>query len=311
MDITTAVKAFLNRFQWTPSKLGNECPTIDRPSYRNMSTQTVDESSTLSQDVLAYDSKRLDETTQACLPKAIDPDNFEGYYEGSSNHDQDFRDGFSITLAGETEDDYTAGQSRFVVASDGTKQCAALLMTLHLSSLVQNAINAEREDSDFSEQAAADQQELSHLALAIECEISCREYLLEQENIDGSAGEEESESDAAMSREVQNLRLLLEDVDCRYHCIGEKLLQERIKLQRCRNDLTRGLEQAFVHAELVEDRFYDPDFCADPLDLQQEYSTFCQRLREAEEGCHVDVAASGVASNGDIPCLELLDPVEY
>ena len=77
--------------------------------------------------------------------EAAAPEHEEDDPEWTFEEAQSVRDQVYVTFNTEAKDDYTDGPARFMVAQDGVKHCAALLITFGLSQTIQEAILGHRE----------------------------------------------------------------------------------------------------------------------------------------------------------------------
>ncbi|KAI6843340.1 hypothetical protein KC332_g3580 [Hortaea werneckii] len=179
---------------------------------------------------------------------------------------QAIRNASYIVSTGEEPDDYTEGPARLVAASDGIKDCAALLLTWELSARIQQVVQAQR-DHHRSRQKAVRQLEVAlNFEMDLETEIANHDlgflcWRLKSSPTKGlsQAADFQRTSETAALAEVQSA-------------------------------VTVVLEEAFVHAQLVtSDIAGMPDL--PDLDLQTEYLNY--RSTQHEDGDNTN--AYGVA----------------
>ncbi|SMR52179.1 unnamed protein product [Zymoseptoria tritici ST99CH_3D1] len=304
---------FLNRFQWAaifgtkarrppcelksgawtfPALWRAEGVTAGQPHCRDVGTQTMDENTINPPSDHEYDVEEPEEWIPTSPPKTGSDGRPEHDEIDQVADEQDVRDGFYVSMEEELSDDYTAGPARFVVATDGIKDCGALLMTHDLSGLVKQALHAERKYAKAEQLEIDSRVQLMNLESGVEREIRAHEYRLRQHKSDEVATDEPESS--ASSKELENLRLLLKDIEQRKRTATAQLNTQAMILRSCNKALMACLEDAFTCAEIAEPEPQEPEIYVEPLDVQQEYQAFCERLRGIEEG---SPASSVVALN--------------
>lgn len=83
--------------------------------------------------------------------------------------------GMALQFEGEDESDYTDGPVRLVAATDSTKPCAALLISLDLSKKIQAAIHCERDFESNERKTIAEQEGLIDFVTQLRIDIEERE----------------------------------------------------------------------------------------------------------------------------------------
>jgi hypothetical protein len=313
-----ATMAFLNRFQWaiafgararqlayeSPTKTTttstaqqNESSITGQSCYQDQATQTSDAGTNDSPCAFCGQNEQPDEPPQDQLAEESSTGQISDCGESDEAVDeQSVREDMYVRILDEAEDDYTAGPSRLVLAPDGIRDdCPALLVTLELSGLVQQAIYAERRYAQ-AERLELDQGfQLMNLESAVSREIRAHEYHLERDGSDESASSKHS---TAADKELENLRLMLENIEQRKRTAAAQLTTEAMYLHDCHKALAACLEESFTVAELVQPEEENEPGEVALLDLQEEYHAFCQQLREMEEGSQASsVAALDVKGN--------------
>ncbi|SMY23876.1 unnamed protein product [Zymoseptoria tritici ST99CH_1A5] len=308
----SATMAFLSRFQWASifGATSRQLPCIKsieqessssfvepdskaarRQNYRDNSTQTCDESTPVFDndgvDEAEHTSERSpDEDTDEVLDDRCRSENtFDDIDE------QSLREERYVRIHDEVEEDYTAGPSRLVLATDGLKEdCPALLMTLELSACIQQTIYAEREFAKEKQLALDQHFQLENLEWKVRREIEAHEY--RRRKTDSEDNTVETPVSTSSAKEVDNLHLMLENVKQRISTADVQRNTQAMILQECSEALNACLEESFIAAEIVHPAVLEPEIDVEPLDLQQEYQAFCEQLREMEEGSQASSVAA-------------------
>ncbi|KAI7349399.1 hypothetical protein KC357_g6488 [Hortaea werneckii] len=204
-----------------------------------------------------------------------------------NDEQQAIRNASYIVSTGEEPDDYTEGPARLVAASDGIKDCAALLLTWELSARVQQAVQARR-DHDRSRQKAVRQLEVAlKFEMALETEIANHESRLSMLEAEEFA---DQETVVALHEELATLKSILRDSCEARQAADVQRTSETAALAEVQSAVTAMLEEAFVHAQLVASDIAGMPDLAD-LDLQTEYLKYCSAQDEDGD----DTNASTVA----------------
>ncbi|KAI7212565.1 hypothetical protein KC333_g7062 [Hortaea werneckii] len=192
-----------------------------------------------------------------------------------------------IISTGEEPDDYTEGPARLVVASDGIKECAALLLTWELSAKIQQAVEAQRDHDRLRQKAVRTLEVALNFEMNLETEIANHESrlsMLETEEIP------DQERVVALQEELATLKSMLKDSCEARQAADVQKASESAALAEVQSGVIVALEEAFVHARLVaSDVAGMPDI--PDLDLQTEYLKY--RSAQHEDGD--DTNASTVA----------------
>lgn len=191
---------------------------------------------------------------------------------------QALRDAYYIAFSSEDENDYTAGPVRFIAAADGYKDCAAILMTMELSSKIQIAVQAQR----VYKQAQLDNRDQRQAFMMLEGEIearlaSCRARLLAFQK----DGRESDPAATELEQHHEILTVLLDDVEKRRDAARTHL---QVHADNLRNKYAAAigiLEEAFVAGSLVEQDAEVYESPCTAFNLDTEYATFCEKLKGA------------------------------
>jgi hypothetical protein len=204
----------------------------------------------------------------------------------------------------EEEDDYTDGPARFVLAVDGIKHCAALLMTYELSKKIQKAIHGHRKYLRAENAGLSQRQSLSRLENGVRREISScntRLAILEEEN------RLDSEDGRKLGKQLENLELMLSDVQGRREAVLADVEFQARQLRSLQAAANVGLEEAFIRANLMEQEEEESEPESERLDVHQEYDTFCRKLETAHDE-HFEFAGPPLDTNTEH--LEIPQPSE-
>ncbi|KAI7177125.1 hypothetical protein KC316_g9703 [Hortaea werneckii] len=204
-----------------------------------------------------------------------------------SDEQQAIRNESYIINTGEEPDDYTEGPARLVVASDGIKECAALLLTWEFSAKIQQAVEAQRNHDRLCQKAVRTLEVALNFEMDLETEIANHESrlsMLETEEIP------DQERIVALQEELAALKSMLKDSCEARQAADVQKTSETAALAEVQAVVITALEEAFVHARLVaSDVAGMPDI--PDLDLQTEYLKY--RSAQHEDGD--DTNASTVA----------------
>ncbi|KAI7543507.1 hypothetical protein KC331_g7359 [Hortaea werneckii] len=204
-----------------------------------------------------------------------------------SDKQQAIRNESYITSTGEEPDDYTERPARLVVASDGIKECAALLLTWELSAKIQQAVEAQRSHDRLRQKAVRTLEVTLNFEMDLETEIANHESrlsMLETEEIPNQ------ERVVALQEELATLKSMLKDSCEARQAADVQKTSETAALAEVQAVVITALEEAFVHARLVASDVAGMAEIPD-LDLQTEYSHY--RSAQHEDGD--DTNASTVA----------------
>ncbi|KAK4890669.1 hypothetical protein LTR27_010708 [Elasticomyces elasticus] len=182
----------------------------------------------------------------------------------------------------EDADDYTAGPARLVSASDGVKDCAALLMTTDLSSKVQRA-------AKFRFERELDDALTRH-----------EDRIAELRKIDTEAAAAEL---VALEGEAEKLQLLLTETQAAQMSLKAGLNTQADNLRRIQTELSRCLEEAFIHANLMEPAVEQIIQEVPELQVEEEYQKLCKAIRE-DQGMEPTSVPASLHS-----CNEHLKPI--
>ncbi|KAF7192498.1 hypothetical protein HII31_06171 [Pseudocercospora fuligena] len=203
------------------------------------------------------------------------------------DREQAYRDETYIMFDNESEEDYTAGPVRFVNASDGVSEVAALLMTMDLSKKIQQAIQAQRAFNKAEQKAILKRRALHNLNREVGFEIRSHQRRLQQKK----SSSEEAAS-AAMKKELEKLQLMQENVQLKRQGVDAQLQSQAVMLRRVQASMTAILEEVFEVSDLVQPQIAEPEVPPEELDLQMEYKAFCKDL---EKNCSDENTEGSVA----------------
>ncbi|KAK5696011.1 hypothetical protein LTR97_008431 [Elasticomyces elasticus] len=188
------------------------------------------------------------------------------------------RQGAYVSFLKEEPDDYTFGPPRFVLAVDGVKQCAALLMTMDLSSKVQRAVNAQR-DYAVAKDIATEQEWAK-----FRCERELDDALTRHEDRIAELRKMDTEAAAAelvaLEGEAEKLQLLLTETQAAQMSLKAGLNTQADNLRRIQTELSQSLEEAFIHAKLMEPAAEQAIQEVPELQVEEEYQKLCKAIRE-------------------------------
>lgn len=221
-----------------------------------------------------------DEQPSGSLDQVSTPEKDEGNPEWTFEEAQSVRDQVYVIFTTEARDDYTDGPARFMVAQDGVKHCAALLMTFDLSQAIQEAILGHREYLRAENVGLSQRQSLSRLEDDVQLEISScntRLALMDEE------GRMESEDAQKLVQQQEKLELMLEDVQLRRQGVYNEVELQATRLRNLQAAMNVQLEEAFVCANLLTQEEEEPEPEIEDLDVHQEYGNFCRKLETAHD----------------------------
>ena len=192
---------------------------------------------------------------------------------------QAIRDQYYITFTSEDETDYTEGPPRIIWAADGIKNCSALLLTLELSAKIQKALLAQRGFVKARRATLEKKKASLNLSSELEIQIWGRKSRIARLSMSNNTSEAQKQ---ALEEELSILERM-----------RERNLNDRQKLQtdlefrgqvlrNIQEEANAEIEEAFIHAQLLEPQDDSPDTPIEEFDLQQEYEAFKEELREAE-----------------------------
>ena len=195
-----------------------------------------------------------------------------------SDEQQAIRNESYIISTGEEPDDYTEGPARLVVASDGIKECAALLLTWELSAKIQQAVDAQRDHGRLRQKAVRTLEVALNFEMDLETEIANHESRLSMLETEETPDQERV---IALGEELATMKSMLKDSCEARQTADVQKASESAALAEVQAGVIAALEEAFVHARLVAlDVASMPDI--PDLDLQTEYLKY--RSAQHEDG---------------------------
>ncbi|GAB1743038.1 hypothetical protein NU219Hw_g8734t1 [Hortaea werneckii] len=192
-----------------------------------------------------------------------------------------------IISTGEEPDDYTEGPARLVVASDGIKECAALLLTWELSARIQQAVEAQRNHDQLCQTAVRTLEVALNFEMDLETEIANHESrlsMLETEEIP------DQERIVALQEELATLKSMLKDSCEARQAADFQKSSETAALAEVQAGVIAALEEAFVHAQLVASDVANMPNIPD-LELQTEYLKYRSAQHEDGDGTNSSTVA--------------------
>ncbi|KAI7250890.1 hypothetical protein KC343_g5732 [Hortaea werneckii] len=195
-----------------------------------------------------------------------------------SDEQQAIRNESYIISTGEEPDDYTEGPARLVVASDGIKECAALLLTCELSAKIQQAVEARRNHDRLRQKAVRTLEVALNFEMDLETEIANHESRLLMLEAGGIA---DQKMVVALQEELATLNSMLKDSCEARQAADVQKLSDTAALAEAQAGVIAVLEEAFVHARLVASNIADMPNIPD-LVLQTEYLKY--RSAQHEDG---------------------------
>jgi hypothetical protein len=230
-------------------------------------TELFDPESSPNQEMLAEDAEPFALDERQDQEEAMDVDEAQAV-----------RNKAYLAFDCEEEDDYTDGPARFVLAVDGIKHCAALLMTYELSKKIQKAIHRHRKYLRAENAGISQRQSLSRLENGVRREISScstRLAILEEEN------RLDSEDGRKLGKQLETLELMLSDVQGRREAVLADVEFQARQLWSLQAAANVGLKEAFICANLMERVEEESEPESERLDVHQEYENFCRKLETA------------------------------
>ena len=167
----------------------------------------------------------------------------------------------------EDASDYTEGPCRLADATDGVKDCAALLMTLSLSAKIQEAVKAQRAFAKAKRSASNKKLACLRLRSTLNAEIANRKNQIKK-------GVEDDAQLECLEEQQRNLEQMLEGNRVEEQLIKNSLENDGQRLLRTQEQAMAEIEEAFVAARLLESVDDTPDTPVEDLDLDQEYQKF-------------------------------------
>ena len=186
-----------------------------------------------------------------------------------------------ITFRCEDESDYTEGPPRMILTSDGVKPCVGLLMTLPLSTAIQQAITSQRRYAKMRSTATERTKLYSDFSSELEDEIRNHELRIMKQ--DGDESQIQS-----LQEEVNILQLTAESNHARLMEVENSLRYAEQSLRAAQEDANAQLEDAFVCALLMEPEDSTPVPSMEPLDLRKEFQETVRQVHEMNGGSVVE-----------------------
>ncbi|KAK3073725.1 hypothetical protein LTR53_004422 [Teratosphaeriaceae sp. CCFEE 6253] len=206
----------------------------------------------------------------------------------------------------EESSDYTDGPARLVNAVDGVKDCTALLMTMELSAMVQKAVQAQRAYDAAAALTLEKRVVNSRFESKLRQSIRAHERRILQ--LEKSDGAEAADGVAGLQDEAGKLQLLLANTEAAQQGSKARLGTQADNLRKIQANLTACMEEALVHANIIEPAPEQPIPEVPDLDVEQEYQRLCKAIQE-DEGLET-ASAPSLRSCGERLQPRELDPEE-
>ncbi|KAI7486502.1 hypothetical protein KC351_g3288 [Hortaea werneckii] len=195
-----------------------------------------------------------------------------------SDEQQAIRNESCIISTGEEPDDYTEGPPRLVVASDGIKECVAVLLTRDFSAQIQQAVEAQRDHDRLRQKAVRALEVALNFETNLETELANHESRLSMLETEEIADQERV---VALQEELATLKSMLKDSCEARQAADVQKTSDTAALAEAQAGVIAVLEEAFVHARLMASNIADTPNIPD-LDLQTEYLKY--RSAQHEDG---------------------------
>lgn len=180
-----------------------------------------------------------------------------------------------VVFRGEDETDYTEGPVRLINATDGIKECTALLMRLELSGKIQNSIQAQHHFAKSRRIATQQRDVMLNYEIELDAEISDHKFRLSE------AADAENEAEhAKIEQELEYLEMMVQDAKARREEIEANIQTEKDLLLEHQAEVNADLEEAFIVGNLLAPEEEQQDPPVEELNVQNEYQLFRKRLAE-------------------------------
>ena len=207
---------------------------------------------------------------------------------------QAIREQTYITFNGEDQDDYTEGPVRMILAADGVKRCAALLMTLDLSSKIQRALKLQKDLAKARRRALRQTEVNLHFGFDLDSQIASHKSRLAMLS---QAETPDEVLKSILQEELLTLELVVEENAADRQTIQNNLEFKGQILRDIQEEANAAIDEAFIRAHLVEPEDDSPDIPIESLDLQTEYQAFLERLKAMNDD--IPIPASPLHTDRD------------
>ncbi|KAI7229595.1 hypothetical protein KC330_g7371 [Hortaea werneckii] len=195
-----------------------------------------------------------------------------------SQDEQALRNKAYVQFNGEDTNDYTSGPARFVVASDGVKPCAAMLMTLELSAKIKRALRAQHEFAYADTRALhEDRANLKFEMELHEAMRRCKRRMFDVAELGTVEVDAEHES---LSSQMDKLQLLLENAEATRQQIKARMDTHAENLRSIQAEMNVLFEEVFINGNLLEHFTNPAEEPLEPLTVEEEYLKICQAARQ-------------------------------
>jgi hypothetical protein len=204
-------------------------------------------------------------------------DEVEPVHQPTLEEAQAIRNESYITFESEDAEDYTQGPARFVLATDGVQDCVVLLLTMDLSLRIQKALRMQHAFEQAERAGLRKRQAYMRFEKKVKAEIAnCRSKLANVRDVDAEKEEE-------VQSQLEILELLLDDVKSRRQTVHVNLETQGEELRDVQAAANALIEEAYICARLMEEDREESNSIPQDLDLETEYASFLERLKNAND----------------------------
>ncbi|KAI7349398.1 hypothetical protein KC354_g13277 [Hortaea werneckii] len=216
-----------------------------------------------------------------------------------SQDQQALRNKAYIRFNGEDADDYTSGPARFVVASDGVKPCAAMLMTLELSEKIKRALRVQHQFALADTRALHEDRANFRFEMEVhEAVRKCKRRTFELAELGTAEADAEHEN---LSIQMDKLQLLLENAQATRQQIKARMDTQAENLRSIQAELNALLEDVFINGNLLEPFSEPAEEPLEPLTIEEEYRKICQAIAEDDGLEEAEIASFHSCSDNYVP----------
>ncbi|KAI7177230.1 hypothetical protein KC316_g7977 [Hortaea werneckii] len=206
-----------------------------------------------------------------------------------SQDEQALRNKAYVQFNGEDADDYTSGPARFVIASDGVKPCAAMLMTLELSAKIKRALRAQHEFAHADTRALHEDRANLKFELELhEAMRRCKRRMFDVAELGTAEADAKHES---LSSQMDKLQLLLENAEATRQQIKARMDTHAENLRSIQAEMNVLFEEVFVNGNLLEPFSEPAEEPIEPLSVEEEYRKICQAIAEDDSLEEAEIAS--------------------
>ncbi|KAK5000677.1 hypothetical protein LTR66_000524 [Elasticomyces elasticus] len=256
--------------QATQDAQGHQIPTENSLDLDQNGRDAFDESITL---YTFFPHKNGDQQREPLLASGLRPDESQSTAQSNpalTDEDNDVgsqTDPITYYFDGEDEGDYTDGPTKMIVAHDGRKDCAALLLTMDLSAKLQSALLGSREIQQAEQQAEKERVALARWEQDVRLKMSdasCR--LAELCDPDLDFVNELSPPDRIKKAELLELQMqrytsTLKEIEQQQNYIQQNMEHKYGQMRELQAQVNTLLDDALVHYDYGDEDIdpYDED----------------------------------------------------